>query len=170
MQPNINKKTMEESKQQDSNPTMNSSDIQSYVFGRHYHNMVKNYLDQPHWCDFSSSRGVRSLLQAFWTYQKKKHGRNTIILVRNGQFYEAFHTDADILHVHLAAPYCHGKCAWNGFPLNQFEAYKSALEQYGFNVIVIDKDTASKWTSTDDGAMAVRNYTKQYGTSIRWCN
>lgn len=74
------------------------------------------------------------------TYKKKewmkiKEESNSIVFVKIGIFYEAFHEDADILNEVFDAPYMKGPVAHNGFPVSVLDSYISGLRKAGYNNI-----------------------------------
>ena len=115
--------------------TMNSpTNLPTLPFGRHLHNTCP---DQSHhqW----KIRNTWNTFTAYWHWLKEQD-QGRLVLVKIGAFYEAFHQDADILHVHKECLYMKGHIAHTGFPITVWDKYKQMLDDKGFTYCIIDKD------------------------------
>ena len=89
--------------------------------GNHLHNLQ----DITEWAD--TFRKVK--------WMDIKEQSDTIVFVKIGRFYEAFHEDADILNEVFDTPYMKGIVAHTGFPVCVLDKYITGLREAGYNNI-----------------------------------
>lgn len=103
-------------------------------FGHHFHNKEQNWLQKLE--EQATASGDQPLQR--WCALKRED-ITRVILVKDGQFYEVWHNDADVCHVHFHIPFMCGEKAWCGFP-NVSYAGKSVFLQHsaGCKTIVME--------------------------------
>ena len=113
------------------------------AYGNHFHDEYSHYLYHPEL--WGSNDEAWTHLQRYWTFKKIENCRR-VILVRIGFFYEAFHRDADVLHVLNKNPYMirHWR-ARTGFSSRCIEKYKKLLTENGFPYVIINNEEALAW-------------------------
>ncbi len=82
-----------------------------------------------------------------WQDAKRMH-RNSVVLVRVGDFYETFLRDADLIAHFLEltvtkATLGSQSVSMTGFPYYQLDAYRDTLKSHGFPVEVIEESEAA---------------------------
>ena len=143
-----------------------------FPFGHHFHNKEQNWLQK---IEEQATASDDKPLQRWCALKREDITR--VILVKHGQFYEVWHNDADVCHVHFQIPFMCGEKAFCGFPKVSY-AGKSVFLQHsaGCKTIVMEYNEEpspvfpSVSPETQEGRHAIRLWATFARGSCASCN